>query len=68
MSEHVKGERRRRPFWVGRPSVSAEPIWALLGLVFGLRALVGLMVASPGAPTNLRSEGSGKEEWGFLGI
>jgi hypothetical protein len=36
---HAKGERRRRPCWVGRPSGLDEPVWAPLGLPFGLWVL-----------------------------
>jgi hypothetical protein len=62
---HMKGEKQRRPFWVGGPSGSTEPIWAPMGLSFNLRALVGLKVPGPGALPNLRSENSGKGRVGL---
>jgi hypothetical protein len=47
------------------PSGSAEPIWAPLGLGFGLRDLVGLRATGPGAPPNIRLKNSGKGRVGL---
>jgi hypothetical protein len=64
-SVHAKGERQWRPFRVDRPSGSAKSIWALLGLSFNLRALMGLRVARPGARPNPRWENLGKGRVGL---
>jgi hypothetical protein len=55
-----EGVRTRKGRGGSNPSGSAEPISALLGLDFSLRALVGLRVSGQGAPPILRSEDSGK--------
>jgi hypothetical protein len=51
-------ERRRRPYWVDQPNGSTEPIWAPLGLPFGLWVLVGLKVSGPSVLQILRLEAS----------
>jgi hypothetical protein len=61
----VESSPSRRPSWVGRPSGSPEPIWALLGLAFGLWALVGFRIAGPGASLSRRSESLGKRRVGL---
>jgi hypothetical protein len=50
-----EGLSTRKRSGTGDPSGSAEPIWASLGLSFGLWDLVGLRVAGLGALSNLRS-------------